>query len=59
MGLMQTGNPFTEQPLFRMTKEGLIIGFILGIIIIISIDKDQFKKAKSRTNNINDDKNHR
>ncbi len=58
MGLLQTGNPFTEQPMFLLTKEGLIIGFILGIIIITRIDKDHSSRAKSRNNNTNNVENH-
>ena len=57
MGLLQTGNPFTEHPLFRLTKEGLIIGFILGVIVVISIDKDHSSGEKSR-NNTNNVENH-
>jgi H+/Cl- antiporter ClcA len=47
-GLMQTGNPFTEQPKFRMTIEGLIIGTILGIIVVISNWKNSGKKNRRK-----------
>ena len=34
-GLTQTGNPFTEKPMFRMTIEGGILGTLLGILVVI------------------------
>jgi uncharacterized membrane-anchored protein YhcB (DUF1043 family) len=56
MGLCQTGNPFTEQPMFRMTKEGLIIGFIVGIIFVITYKGKKEDQSESNNNIDNNNK---